>query len=107
LKMAVPPAPIGRSGCVAAKERPVRDTARKRDRSQGTPHIDQLALGAMFEARATLYETVVHAGMGVLAAMLEKGRTRLCAGLKRQGAGFPHLVQQMFDIASLTGRLLG
>lgn len=56
----------------------MKDTARKKDRSQGTPHIGQLALAAMFEARATLYETVVHAGMGVLAAMLEEDRTRLC-----------------------------
>lgn len=56
----------------------MKDTARKKDRSQGTPHIGQLALGAMFEARATLYQTVVHAGMGVLAAMLEEDRTRLC-----------------------------
>jgi transposase-like protein len=57
----------------------MKNTARKRDRSQGTPpHIGQLALAAMFEARATLYETVVHAGMGVLAAMLEEDRTRLC-----------------------------
>lgn len=56
----------------------MKDTARKKDRSQETPHIGQLALGAMFEARATLYETVVHAGMGVLAAMLEEDRTRLC-----------------------------
>ncbi|HXX68051.1 MAG TPA: IS256 family transposase, partial [Polyangiaceae bacterium] len=56
----------------------MKDTARKKDRSQGTPQIGQLALAAMFEARATLYETVVHAGMGVLAAMLEEDRTRLC-----------------------------
>ncbi|HEV2983455.1 MAG TPA: IS256 family transposase [Vicinamibacterales bacterium] len=56
----------------------MKDTARKKDRSQGTPHIGQLALGAMFRARETLYETVVHAGMGVLAAMLEEDRTRLC-----------------------------
>jgi hypothetical protein len=56
----------------------MKDTARKKDRSQGTPHIGQLALAAMFEARATLYASVVHAGMGVLAAMLEEDRTRLC-----------------------------
>src|SRR3974390_3424236 len=57
----------------------MKDTARKKDRSQGTtPQIGQLALAAMFEARATLYETVVHAGMGVLAAMLEEDRPRLC-----------------------------
>jgi putative transposase len=56
----------------------MKDTARKKNRSQGTPHIGQLALAAVFEARATLYQTVVHAGMGVLAAMLEEDRTRLC-----------------------------
>jgi putative transposase len=56
----------------------MKDTARKKDGCQGSPHIGQLALAAMFEARATLYETVVHAGMGVLAAMLEEDRTRLC-----------------------------
>jgi len=56
----------------------MKDTARKKDRSQGTPHIGQLALAAIFEARATLYETVVYAGVGVLAAMLEEDRTRLC-----------------------------
>ena len=56
----------------------MKDTARKKDRSQETPHIGQLALAAMFEARATLHDTVVHAGMGVLAAMLEEDRTRLC-----------------------------
>jgi transposase len=31
----------------------MKDTARKKDRSQGTPHIGQLALAAIFEARAT------------------------------------------------------
>jgi len=56
----------------------MKDSARNKDRSQGTPHMGQLALAAMFEARATLYETVVQAGMGVLTAMLEEDRTRLC-----------------------------
>jgi hypothetical protein len=65
-------------GVLTGKEPPMKDTARKKDRSQGTPHIGQLALSAMFRARETLYETVVHAGMGVLAAMLEEDRTRLC-----------------------------
>lgn len=56
----------------------MKDTARKKDVRQGSPHIGQLALAAMFEARTTLYESVVHAGMSVLAAMLEEDRTRLC-----------------------------
>ena len=64
----------------------MKDTARKRDRSQGTPHVGQLALGAMFRVRETLYETVVHAGMDVLAAMLEEDRTRLC-GRRYEHAG--------------------
>lgn len=56
----------------------MKDSARKKVGSQGTPQIGQLALAAMFAARETLYETVVHAGMSVLAAMLEEDRTRLC-----------------------------
>ncbi len=49
-------------GVLTGKEPPMKDTARKRDRSQGTPQVGQLALAAMLEARATLYETVVQAG---------------------------------------------
>jgi putative transposase len=56
----------------------MKNTARNKDRSQGMPQIGQLALAAMCAARETLYETVVNAGMGVLAAMLEEDRTRLC-----------------------------
>jgi putative transposase len=56
----------------------MKDTARKKDGRQESPNIGQLALAAMFDARATLYETVIHAGMGVLAGMLEDDRTRLC-----------------------------
>ena len=33
---------------------------------------------ALRDARATLHEAVVHAGMAVLAALLEEDRTRLC-----------------------------
>lgn len=56
----------------------MKDTARKKNDRQGTPHIGQLALAAMLDAKTSLYETVVHAGMSVLAAMLEEDRTRLC-----------------------------
>jgi hypothetical protein len=56
----------------------MKDTARKKDGRQEAPNIGQLALAAMFDACATLYETVIHAGMSVLAAMLEDDRTRLC-----------------------------
>jgi hypothetical protein len=56
----------------------MKDTARKKDARQESPHIGQLALAAMFDARATLYETVINAGMSVLAGMLEDDRTRLC-----------------------------
>lgn len=56
----------------------MKESARNKERSQETPHMGQLALAAMFAARETLYETVVHAGMSVLAAMLEEDRTRLC-----------------------------
>jgi putative transposase len=54
----------------------MKDTARRKHcRQEATP---QLALMAMVDARATLHEAVVHAGMTVLAAMLEEDRTRLC-----------------------------
>src|SRR5579859_6726839 len=53
----------------------MKDTARKKDGRQESPNIGQLALAAMFDARTTLYETVIHAGMSVLAGMLEDDRT--------------------------------
>jgi putative transposase len=55
----------------------MKDTARRRARSQETT-TEQLAFAAMRDARATLHEAVVHAGMTVLAAMLEEDRTKLC-----------------------------
>jgi hypothetical protein len=54
----------------------MKDTAKKKDGSRRTRHIGQFALVAMFEARATLYETVVQAvqaRMGVLAAIARGG----------------------------------
>ncbi len=54
----------------------MKDTARRKDcRQEATP---QLALMAMLDARATLHEAVVRAGITVLAAMLEEDRTKLC-----------------------------
>ena len=54
----------------------MKDTARKTNRCQeATP---QLAFSAMIEARATLHDAIVSAGMGVLGAMLEEERTRIC-----------------------------
>ena len=38
----------------------------------------QLTFAAMIDARTTLHEAVVHAGMTMLAAMLEEDRARLC-----------------------------
>jgi transposase-like protein len=54
----------------------MKDTARKSMRRQeATP---QLAFSAMLDARATLHDAIVSAGMGVLAAMLEEERVKLC-----------------------------
>ena len=55
----------------------MRDTARKttRDQEGTTP---QLALAAMIDARATLHDAIVSAGMTVLGAMLEEERSKLC-----------------------------
>lgn len=54
----------------------MKDTARKTDaRQEATP---QLAFAAMLDARATLHDAIVSAGMSVLGAMLEEERAKLC-----------------------------
>lgn len=54
----------------------MKDNARKSMRRQeATP---QLAFAAMLDARATLHDAIVSAGMGVLGAMLEEERVKLC-----------------------------
>lgn len=54
----------------------MKNTARKTTRRQeATP---QLAFAAMLDARATLHDAIVSAGMGVLGAMLEEERVKLC-----------------------------
>lgn len=55
----------------------MKDTARRRARSQETT-TEQLVFAAMCDARATLHDAVVTAGMSVLSAMLEADRVRLC-----------------------------
>jgi putative transposase len=55
----------------------MKDTARRRPRSQETT-TEQLVFAAMRDARATLHDAVVTAGMSVLSAMLEDDRVRLC-----------------------------
>src|SRR5205807_349214 len=59
------------------KEPPMKDTARSRTRRQEAPHIGQLALAAMLDARASLYSTIVRTGMKVVSAMMEDDRVRL------------------------------
>jgi putative transposase len=54
----------------------MKDTARKTSCRQEAPA--QLAFEAMLDARATLHDAIVSAGLGVLGAMLEEERTRLC-----------------------------
>jgi transposase-like protein len=54
----------------------MKNTARKNDRRQEA--TAQLAFAAMLDARATLHDAIVSAGMSVLGAMLEDERTRLC-----------------------------
>lgn len=55
----------------------MKNTARRRARSQETT-TEQLVFAAMRDARATLHDAVVTAGMTVLGAMLEEDRARLC-----------------------------
>ncbi len=63
----------------------MKDTARKRTRRQET--TPQLALAAMIDARATLHDAIVSAGMTVLGAMLEEERTKLCGPRYARSAG--------------------
>jgi putative transposase len=65
----------------------MKDTARKKTRRQETKkeatkreHAStaQLAFAALEEAKTTLHDAVVGAGMSVLAEFLEKERTKLC-----------------------------
>jgi transposase-like protein len=66
----------------------MRDTARKKAGRQGAPTREQqLVITAMVDARATLREAVVSAGMSVLAAMLEEDRTALCGPRYEHDAG--------------------
>lgn len=63
----------------------MKDIARKMTRRQeATP---QLAFAAMLDARATLHDAIVSAGMGVLSAMLEDERVKLCGPRYAHQAG--------------------
>jgi transposase-like protein len=64
-------------GVLTGKEPPMKDTARRRTKIQETT-TEQVVFAAMHDARATLHEAVVAAGMAVLSAMLEEDRTKLC-----------------------------
>lgn len=55
----------------------MKDTASKTTRRQEAT-TPQLALAAMIDARATLHDAIVSAGMTVLGAMLEEERAKLC-----------------------------
>jgi len=54
----------------------MKDTAKVRRRCQET--TTQLTFAALIDARATLHDAVVRAGMTMFAAMLEEDRARLC-----------------------------
>ncbi len=55
----------------------MKNTAKSRDVGQGGS-FQQLVFAAMADARATLHDAVVQAGMNVLGAMLEEDRAKLC-----------------------------
>jgi transposase-like protein len=57
----------------------MKNTAKRKDGSQGGS-FEQLVFAAMADARSTLHDAVVHAGMTVLGAMLEEDRAKLCGG---------------------------
>ena len=56
----------------------MKDTARRKTGRQEAPHIGQLALASMLDARATLYTTIMQTGMSVVSAMMEDDRVQVC-----------------------------
>ena len=56
----------------------MKDTAKRSTRRQDTLNIGQLAFAAFVDARATLYSTIMQAGMKVVTAMMEDDRERTC-----------------------------
>ena len=56
----------------------MKDTARRTSGRQEAPHIGQLAIAALLDARATLHATIMRTGMSVVSAMMEEDRVRLC-----------------------------
>ena len=65
----------------------MKNTATKKPADQDRT-VPQLAFAAMVEARASLHDAIVNAGMSVLSAMLEDERTVLC------GARYAHQPQR-------------
>ena len=57
--------------------RSMKVSARKTTRRQEA-RTPRLALAVMIDARATLHDAIVSAGMAVLGAMLEEERAKLC-----------------------------
>lgn len=55
----------------------MKNSAKRREEGQGGS-FQQLVFAAMADARSTLHDAVVQAGMTVLGAMLEEDRARLC-----------------------------
>ena len=60
----------------------MKDTARNKDRRQEWT-TEQLAFAAIADARATLHDAIVGAGMTVLGALLEEERTNICGRVTR------------------------
>lgn len=75
----------------------MKDTARNKDRRQEWT-TEQLAFAALADARATLHEAIVGAGITVLQALLEEERTRIC------GPRYAHVPDR---VAARAGHTIG
>ena len=47
-------------------------------RTEGQEGTNQFAFAALIDARATLHDAVISAGMAVLGGLLEDDRTKMC-----------------------------
>jgi transposase-like protein len=75
----------------------MKDTARKKDRRQEWT-TEQLAFAAIADARATLHDAIVGAGITVLHALLEDERTKIC------GPRYAHVPER---VATRAGHAVG
>ena len=87
IEVAVPPDPIGRSGCVRKGTADGEDSQEEEAQNQGVPQVLLPIIGMLATMKGALYELVVGSGLSVLQALLEHERGELCGARYRHDSG--------------------